>query len=75
MVLVPVPVVVTPSFRVKVQVPVFGRPFNTILPVAVVQFGCVSVSTEGVFGTPPPSLFIVILIVEGDVQLELFVTV
>lgn len=39
-VLVPLPVVVIASgFLVSVQVPDEGRPFSTILPVAVVQVG------------------------------------
>jgi hypothetical protein len=52
-VLVPVPVVVTPSgLRVKVHVPVLGKPLRKTLPVATVQVGCVSMPTEGVLGLP-----------------------
>ena len=50
-VLVPVPVVVTPSgLRVNVHVPVLGKPFKTTLPVKTVQVGCEIVPTEGVLG-------------------------
>jgi hypothetical protein len=74
-VLVPVPVVVTPSgLRVKVHVPVLGKPFNTMLPVKTVQVGCVIVPTEGAFGTLPPEL-IVIFDVGTEVQPAAFVTV
>jgi hypothetical protein len=39
-VLVPVPVVVTPSgARVNVQIPASGRPFKTTLPVDTVHVG------------------------------------
>ena len=45
------PVEVTaPGLRVKVQVPVDGKAFKVTLPVAIVQFGCVIVPTEGVVG-------------------------
>jgi hypothetical protein len=45
---VPVPVVVIPpGFRVNVQVPVAGKPFNTTLPVAREHVGCVIVPTAG----------------------------
>jgi len=50
-VLVPVPVVVMPpGVRVKVQVPVAGRPLNTTLPVDTVQVGWVSVPATGAAG-------------------------
>ena len=75
-VLVPVPVVVTPSgLRVKVHVPALGKPFKTTLPVATLQVGCEIVPIKGGLGVPPPSLLIVISIVEGDVQVVLLVTV
>jgi hypothetical protein len=49
-VLVPVPVVVAPpGFLVIVQLPE-GKPFNTTLPVATVQVGCVIAPTSGAVG-------------------------
>ena len=49
--LVPVPVVVVlPGVLVNVQVPVDGKPFNTTLPVANAQVGCVMVPTAGAVG-------------------------
>jgi hypothetical protein len=46
-----VPVVVTdPGVLVNVQVPLDGKPFNTTLPVAVTQVGCVMVPTVGAEG-------------------------
>ena len=50
-VLEPVPVVVTPSFLVNVHVPDDGNPFNTTLPLANAQVGCVIVPTTGAGGT------------------------
>jgi hypothetical protein len=46
-VLVPVPVVVPPGVLVKVHVPDAGKLFNTTLPVATVQVGCVNVPNVG----------------------------
>ena len=43
-------VVVPPGDLVRVQVPVTGNPFRTILPVAKVQVGCVMVPTVGAVG-------------------------
>ena len=74
-VLVPVPVVVTLlGFRVKVHVPVLGKPFSTTLPVETVQVGCVSVFTEGVLGLPAFGLR-TIFSVGDDTQPEALVTV
>ena len=42
--------VTPPGFRVRVQVPVAGRSFNTTLPVAVAQVGCVIIPTSGTAG-------------------------
>jgi hypothetical protein len=73
-VLEPVPVVVTPSgLRVKVQVPVLGKPVNTILPVATVQVGCVSVPTEGALGLPVLAVMTIFAVAE-DSQPVLFAT-
>lgn len=48
---VPEPVeVILPGLRVSVQVPVDGKPFNTTLPVVVIQFGWVIVPTSGAVG-------------------------
>ena len=56
-VLVPVPELVTfPGLRVKVQVPVAGKPFNTTPPVAVEQVGGVIVPTKGAVGAPATEL-------------------
>jgi hypothetical protein len=50
-VLVPVPVVVTPpGVLVNVHVPDAGKPFNTTLPVDTEQVGCVIVPTPGADG-------------------------
>jgi hypothetical protein len=50
-VLVPVPVVVVPpGVRVKVQLPVAGKPFKITLPVATEQVGWVIVPTVGAVG-------------------------
>ena len=52
MVLVPVPVVVTvPGYRVRLHVPVEGKPSNTTPPVDKVHDGEVIVPTEGAVGT------------------------
>ena len=51
MLLVPVPVVVTPpGVLVNVQVPDDGNPLNTTLPVATLHVGCVMVTTVGGVG-------------------------
>jgi hypothetical protein len=73
-VLSPVPVMVVPSLRVKVHVPVLGKPFKTTLPVAMLQVGCVSVPIEGVFGLPVLKLMTIFAVGE-DVQPVAFVTV
>jgi hypothetical protein len=74
-VLSPVPVVVVPSFRVKVHVPMLGKPFNTTLPVAMLQVGWVIVPTKGVFRIPTPSVLMVIFAVADDTQAVLRDTV
>ena len=49
--LVPVPVlVIPPGVRVRVQVPVAGRPFRTTLPVATAQVGWVMAPIAGAVG-------------------------
>lgn len=51
MVLVPVPVVVTfPGVRVRVQVPLEGKPLKATLPVARAQVGWVMVPATGAVG-------------------------
>ena len=51
MVLVPVPVVVSPpGVLVNVHVPDDGKLLNTTLPVATVQVGCEMVPTMGAVG-------------------------
>jgi hypothetical protein len=73
--LVPVPVVVIPpGFRVNVQVPGVGKPFNITLPVAIEQFGWVIVPTLGAAGVAGWA-FITMLPVGGDVQPAALVTV
>jgi hypothetical protein len=73
--LVPVPVVVVPpGVQVNVQVPVAGRPFNTTLPVAEAQVGCVMVPTVGAVGAPATE-FITTFAEEAETQVEEFVTV
>ena len=50
-VLIPVPAVVTPpGVLVSVHVPVAGNSFNTTIPVAVAQVGCVIAPTDGAVG-------------------------
>ena len=50
-VLVPVPVLVTPpGRRVSVQVPVDGKPLNATLPVGIKHVGLVIVPITGVEG-------------------------
>jgi hypothetical protein len=74
-VLVPVPVVVTPSgLRVKVHVPVLGKPLKKRLPVAIIQFGCESVFTEGVLGLPVLVVMTIFAVVR-EAQLAAFVTI
>lgn len=51
--LVPVPPVVkVPGYRVNIQVPVEGRPFNTTLPVDNEHAGAVIDPTRGACGIP-----------------------
>ena len=70
-VLVPLPVI-PPGLMV--QVPDAGRPFNTTLPVAVAQFGCVMVPVVGAEGVTGCAL-ITTLAVAGEVQPAALVTV
>jgi hypothetical protein len=42
--------VVPPGVRIKVQVPVAGKPFKTTLPVATAQVGWVILPTVGAVG-------------------------
>ena len=54
---IPVPVEITPpGFLVSVHVPVAGKPFNTTLPVGVVQVGCVTIPITGGDGEPGAGL-------------------
>jgi hypothetical protein len=74
-VLIPEPaVVVPPGVLVNVQLPVDGKPFNTTLPVAIVQVGWVIVPTAGGVGVVGCTL-ITILADAGEVQPDAFVTV
>ena len=51
MAVVPVPVITSdPGVRVKVQVPLDGKPLKTTLPVAVTHVGWVMVPTVGAIG-------------------------
>ena len=51
------PVEITPpGFLVSVHVPVAGNPFNTALPVGVVQVGCVTSPMIGTVGDPGTAL-------------------
>ena len=45
-----------PGFLVKDHVPVAGNPFNTMLPVGVVQVGCVTKPIIGTVGDPGTAL-------------------
>ena len=73
-VLVPAPLIITfPGVRVNVQVPVAGKPLNTIVPVGVVQVGCVIVPTIG--GEGGVTEVITTLADASDVQPAAFVTV
>lgn len=67
-------VIVPPGFLVKVHVPVAGNPFNSTLPVASVQVGCVKIPTVGAVGVIGCAL-ITKLDEANDVQPETFVTV
>ena len=72
---IPVPVVVIPSGeRVIVQVPVDGKPFKSVLPVAIVQVGCVIVPIVGAVGVVGWTL-ITTFADAAEVQPEAFVTV
>jgi hypothetical protein len=72
---VPVPVVVVPpGVRVKVHVPVEGRPLKTTLPVGTAQVGCVIVPNAGAVGVTGCAL----IVTEPDdpeVHPDAFVTV
>jgi len=73
--LVPVPVdTMLPGILVRVQVPVAGKPFNTTLPDATVQFGWTIVPATGAAGVDGFK-FITILPEGAEVQPEAFVTV
>ena len=51
------PVEITPpGFLVNVHVPVASKPFNTTLPVGVVQVGCVTSPITGAVGKPGAGL-------------------
>ncbi len=72
---VPVPVVISPpGFRVRVQVPVAGKPFSTTLPVATVHVGCDIVPTAGGAGIDGFAL-ITTLAEAGEIQPDALVTV
>ena len=74
-VVVPFPVVVDPpGFLVRVQVPVFGKPLNTTLPVPSVQVGWVIVPMTGADGAPGAAS-ITTLEDCAEAQPSLFVTV
>jgi hypothetical protein len=74
-VLVPVPVVVTPpGVLVNVQVPDEGNPLNTTLPVETLHVGCVMVPIVGAFGVTGCEL-ITTLAEETDTHVEALVTV
>jgi hypothetical protein len=74
-VLVPVPVVVVPpGVRVKVQLPVAGKPFKITLPVATEQVGWVIVPTVGAVGVASWVL-ITTLAEDGEIHPEALVTV
>jgi hypothetical protein len=45
-------VVVPPGERVRIQVPVAGKPDKVTLPVETAQVGCVTVPTVGAAGKP-----------------------
>ena len=73
--LVPEPVVVVPpGDRVKVHVPVAGKPLKITLPVAKAQLGCVIVPTVGAVGVAGWAL-ITTLAEAGETHPEALVTV
>jgi hypothetical protein len=73
--LVPEPVVVVPpGDRVKVHVPVAGKPLKITLPVAKAQVGCVIVPTIGAVGVVGWAL-ITTFDEAGETHPEAFVTV
>jgi len=65
---------VPPGVRVKVQLPVGGKPDNTTLPVERTQLGCVLVPTTGAVGVMG-WVFIGTLTDADEVQFDEFVTV
>jgi hypothetical protein len=67
-------VVVPPGARVKVQLPVAGKPFKIILPVATEQVGWVIVPTVGAVGVAGWVL-ITTLAEDDEIQPEALVTV
>ena len=67
-------VVDPPGFLVRVQVPVFGNPFNTTLPVPTLQVGWVIVPIIGEAGDPGEAS-ITTLADCAEAQPSLFVTV
>jgi hypothetical protein len=74
-VVVPVPVVIAPpGLLVIVHVPVAGKPFNTTLPVATEQVGCV---IDPIVGAPgkPVTLFTTIGEDEAEMHPDGFITV
>jgi hypothetical protein len=74
-VLIPVPeVVVPPGDLVKVHVPVAGRPFKTMLPVAIEHVGCVIIPAVGGVGEPGATL-INTLADATEIHASAFVTV
>jgi hypothetical protein len=74
-VVVPVPAdVIPPGFLVRVHVPVAGNPFNTTLPVGIVQVACVIVPVTGAEGVDGCDV-ITTLPVGGEIQPEAFATV
>jgi hypothetical protein len=74
-VLVPVPVlVVPPGVRVKVQLPVAGKPFKITLPVTTEQVGWVIVPTVGAVGEEGAAV-IITLADPDEVQPDELVTV
>ena len=74
-VLVPVPVVVTPpGVLVNVHVPDDGNPLNATLPVATLHVGCVMVPTVGAVGVVGWAL-ITIFDDATETHVDAFVTV
>jgi hypothetical protein len=70
-VLVPLPVILP---GLIVHVPVDGKPLSAILPVAMLQVGCVMVDTEGVVGGLGTGSMTILAVVVADVQPAAFVT-